>query len=139
MTFKIRPAGKNDRKAILKVLKELDLFYPTLSLEGFWVAETDGKIVATLQLAEHEDFIFLGSLAVVKEEQGKGVGHALLEKVLRSCRKNIYLYTIIPDFFKKFGFRITAPVPGLPSKDRYECEYCHPEKCVCMVRPPDVS
>ncbi len=137
--LKIRPAGKNDRKAIIRLLKKLDLFYPTLSAEGFWVAEKDGKVIATVQLAEHEDFIFLGSLAVVEEEQKKGVARTLVEKALGSCRRNIYLYTIIPEFFEKFGFQITASIPGLPSKDRYECEACHSEKCVCMVRPPDVS
>ena len=110
--LKIRPAGKNDQKAILKILKDLDLFYPTLVLKGFWVAEKNGRIIGTLQLADHSDFIFLGSLAVVKEEEGKGVARALLEKALKSQRKNIYLYTIIPEFFKKFGFQITTPIPG---------------------------
>ena len=131
----IRPAGKKDQKAIVKILKELDLFYPALAREGFWVVEQGGRVVATVQLEEHEDFIFLGCLAVVKEEQKKGLARALLEKALGSCRKNIYLYTIIPEFFQKFGFRTTSPIAGLPSKDRYECEYCHPEKCVCMMRP----
>ena len=137
--LRIRPAGKKDQKAIVRILKDLDLFYPTLAMAGFWVAEKDGRIIGTLQLADRKDFIFLGSLAVVKEEEKKGVARALLEKSLKTCRQNIYLYTIIPEFFQKFGFQITTPVPGLPSKDRYECEYCYPEKCVCMMRPTDAA
>ncbi len=135
----IRPARKPDLEAIQKILEDLDLFYPTLSMQGFLVAEKESRIIGTLQLAEYEDFFFLGSLAVVKEEQKKGVARTLLKAVLRSHNKNVYLYTIIPEFFEKFGFEITSPIPGLPSKNRYECEYCHTEKCVCMVKYPHAS
>lgn len=135
----VRPAVKKDWNAIKKILRNLDLFYPALSMEGFWVAEKDHKIIGAVQLTDYKDFIFLGSLAVVKEEQAKGVAGALLYEVLKSQPKNIYLYTIIPEFFKKFGFKAVSPLPDLPSKDRYECEFCHSEKCVCMMRHPNAA
>ena len=135
----IRPAAKKDEMAILGILKELDLFYPALALDGFWVAEKDGEVIATVQLTDLENFAFLGSLAVKKKEQGKGVAAALLNRVLGQRSKDIYLYTVIPDFFEKFGFEPTSPQPGLPSKDRYECEYCHSDKCVTMVRQADAA
>ena len=124
---------------MIKLLKDLDLFYPTLSPEGFWVAEKGGRIIGAVQLEEQDEFFFLGSLAVAQTEQKKGAGRALLKNALRSCRKNIYLYTIIPEFFEKFGFKIAPPIPGLPSKDRYECEYCRPDKCVTMVKFADAA
>lgn len=126
---------KGDEKPILKILKGLDLFYPALSLKDFQVAEKDGKVVACVQLEEHDNFKFLGSLAVAKELQGQGIGNALMRESLKAQKKNTYLYTIIPGFFKKFGFNVpdTHP-PNLPSKDQYGCGYCHPEKCVCMVK-----
>lgn len=133
----IRPARRSELKAIKKILDDLDLSYPTLAMEGFWAAQREGRIIGTLQLAEYKDFTFLGSLAVVREEQNKGVAKELLKRVLKDRPKNIYLYTIIPGFFKKFGFKITPPLPDLPSKNRYQCEYCHSEKCVCMVKYPD--
>lgn len=135
----IRPATNKDRDAIKKILEDVDLFYSALTMEAFWVAEMNNKIVGTVQLKEYEDFFFLGSLAVVKEKQGKGIARALLKEVLRTHQKNIYLYTIVPEFFEKFGFKITSPPPNLPSKDRYECESCHSEKCVSMVKLPDAS
>lgn len=129
----IRPATEKDYDQILKILKELDLFYPALVLKGFWVAEEDKKIISTVQLEEHPDFVYLGSLAVIPECRKKKIATALLNESLKDIRKNIYLYTIIPEFFKKFGFQVTSSPPTtLPSKIRYECEYCHPEKCVCM-------
>jgi N-acetylglutamate synthase-like GNAT family acetyltransferase len=132
--LKIRPAGKTDYDAIKKLLRELDLFYAALMMEGFWVAEKEGKIIGAAQLQDHGDFFFLGSLGVLAKERKKGVAATLLEKALGKADKDIYLYTIIPDFFRKFKFKIVSPLPGLPSKDRYECEDCHLDKCVCMVR-----
>lgn len=130
----IRPAAKTDEKAIIRILKDRDVFYPALSPEGFWVAEKNKEVIAAVQVTDEEDFAFLGSLAVKKAEQGKGTATALLNKVLKACSKDVYLYTVIPDFFRKFGFEPAAPFPGLPSKDRYECEFCHSDKCVTMVR-----
>ena len=134
----IRPAVKKDHPPILKILRKLDLYYSGLSLNNFWVIEKQGQVIGCVQLEPHENFQFLGSLAVEKGREGRGVGKKIMQEVLKDQSKDIYLYTIIPDFFKNFGFEITKTTPpDLPSKDRYECEYCHTEKCVCMVRKND--
>jgi N-acetylglutamate synthase-like GNAT family acetyltransferase len=135
----IRRAQEKDNQEILRILKEADLYYEGLSLENFWVVEKEGKIIGTAQLTEYNDFLFLGSVCVVKEAQAKGVASALLKEVLKEVLKNVYLYTVIPQFFEKFGFKITSPISSLPSKNRYECEHCFSEKCVCMLRRPDAA
>jgi N-acetylglutamate synthase-like GNAT family acetyltransferase len=137
--LKIHAAGKEDSKEITGILKKLDLFYPSLSLTDFWVAEKDQKIIGTIQLRKYKDFFFLSALGVLEKERNQGIARALMNEALSSADKNIYLYTIIPEFFKKFGFQITSPIPGLPQKNQYECEYCHPEKCVCMVKRPHAA
>ena len=137
--LKIRKANKNDEKSILKILKELDLFYPSLALKDFWVAEKDNKIVGAVKLEELGKFFFLSSLCILPKLQKQGIGSALMKETLKATNKNVCLYTIIPEYFKKFGFRITAPPPFLPSKEPFECEYCHPEKCVCMIKDSHVA
>ena len=135
MELLIRKAEVKDEKEILKILKELDLYYPSLEMKDFWVAESDGEILGVVQLEEYQDFIYLGSLAVKQKYQGQGIAKRLLNDTLNKLSKNIYLYTIIPKFFAKFGFKIASwQPPDLPSKERYECEFCHAEKCVCMVK-----
>jgi N-acetylglutamate synthase-like GNAT family acetyltransferase len=135
MELLIRKAEQRDHPAILKILKDLDLYYPTLEMKGFWVAEGAGVILGVVQLEEHPDFIYLGSLAVKSEYQGQGIAKRLLNDTLSKLTKNIYLYTIIPEFFAKLGFKVAGRQPaGLPSKERYQCEFCHAEKCVCMVK-----
>jgi len=136
----IRLATEKDDEQILKILKELDLFFPTLELKGFWVAAEDQQIIGVVQLEEHPDFVYLGSLAVIPEQRKKNVATTMLKQSLKNISKDIYLYTIIPKFFEKFGFQATSSPPTtLPSKLRYECEYCHPDKCVCMCLPGKVK
>lgn len=135
MKILIRKADKKDQKEILEILKSLDLYYPSLEMKDFWVAESDKEILGVVQLEEHQDFIYLGSLAITQKYQGQGIAKKLLNETLSKLTKNIYLYTIIPEYFEKFGFKIAGWVPpDLPSKERYECEFCHSEKCVCMVK-----
>jgi N-acetylglutamate synthase-like GNAT family acetyltransferase len=133
----IRPANKNDWTTIKELLFEVDLYYSALIDEAFWVAEQDGRIVGVLQFKEYEDFFFLSSLAVRPEARGNKIASQMIEQLAAAARKPIYLYTIIPEFFKKLGFQASLFLPGLPSRDRYECVDCHPGKCVCLVRRPN--
>jgi N-acetylglutamate synthase-like GNAT family acetyltransferase len=133
----IRKAAKIDKDAVIKILKDLDLYYAGLSFKDFWVAEKEGQIVGAAQLEVFPDFCFLSSVGVIPTEQHHGIAKQLLTELFSKCKdqKPVYLYTVIPEFFKKFGFTATHTLPpDLPSKDRYECEYCFPEKCVTMVR-----
>ena len=58
---------------------------------------------------------------------------------LKNIQKKVYLYTILPAFFKKYGFKETLPLPSLPSRENLGCPECLPEKCVCMVKSPHAS
>ena len=130
----IRKAAETDHPQIIKILKALDLYYSALVIKDFWVTEDNGKIVGTAQLEEFPSFLFLGSVGVASDRQKQGVAKTLLEAILKDHKKDVYLYTIIPEFFEKFGFEITTTLPTLPGKERYECEACHLDRCVTMVR-----
>ena len=136
----LRKANQNDCEKILKILKEVDLYYASLSLENFYVAEKNHQIIGTVQLTAYENYLFLACLAVTAREQKNGTGKIILDNILLKAPKDIYLYTIIPEFFKKFGFKIMAEPPfNLPSKDHYDCEDCHTDKCVTMVRKTNAA
>ncbi|MFA6549179.1 MAG: GNAT family N-acetyltransferase [Candidatus Margulisiibacteriota bacterium] len=130
----IRPAAKKDWATIKKILQELDLYYAALTFDAFFVAENENGIIGTAQFRNFNGFNFLSSLAVVPNEQKKGIASAFIKEFISSSALPIYLYTILPAFFEKFGFKITQPIPALPSKDLYECEDCHLDKCVCMAK-----
>ena len=132
--LKIRPAQKKDSQRLLKILRELDLFYPSLTLDHFWVAEKGHAIVGAIRLEEYDDFYFLSCFGVIEKERKHGIAATLLEQSLKNIRKKVYLYTIIPDFFKKFGFEEAPCASSLPSKEKLGCEECSPEKCACMLK-----
>ena len=130
----IRKARDADKPQVIRILKDTDIYYSALKFEDFWVAEEEGEILGCAQLEEYPAFYYLGSLGVAVEHEGKGIARMLLNPLLKRLKKDTYIYTIIPEFFKKFDFVVAPPLPDLPSKDRYECADCHPERCVTMVR-----
>jgi N-acetylglutamate synthase-like GNAT family acetyltransferase len=135
----IRLATKKDWATIKEILFEVALYFSSLTDEAFWVAEQDGRIAGVLQFFEYEDFFFLSSLAVRPEARGNKIASQMIERLAAEARKPIYLYTIIPDFFKKLGFQDSLFLPNLPSRDRYECADCHSDRCVCLVRQPNAA
>jgi len=130
----IRKAVPADREAVFRILKEQDLDYSRLTFDNFWVAEEDGKIVSIARLEEFNDFFFLSSVGTAKDRQGGGAASRLLNHIHRDCAKDVYLYTLIPGFFKKFGFEISPILCGLPAREVFDCENCRPQDCVCMSR-----
>jgi len=128
----IRPADKSDHSAILEVLKEADLLYPYNVLEGFTVVEENHQIVGVVRLQEINGIIFLTSLGVRTAWRGQGIASSLMKAVLSSNKKPIYLYTVIPDFFKRFGFAEMPAPATLPPKQIFGCEDCYPGRCICM-------
>lgn len=132
----IRSAASNDQAAIIRLLNEADLRYTGETYDGFWLAEQDGQVVGIVRLEEHPEFIFLTSLGVAQAALHQGVASALMTFAIDRSKKPLYLYTIIPDFFQKFGFVIIPHLPALPSKAPYGCEECFPGQCVTMVKQP---
>lgn len=131
----IRSAKDADKEAVLKILMDLDMYYPTLEFKDLFVAEEDGNIVGCAQLEDRKDFFFLGSVATSESQRGKGTASKLLGEILKGLKKEVYLYTAIPDFFSRFGFTEAPMRPELPSKDRYDCAGCGANICICMKRP----
>lgn len=131
----IRKAEQKDQKSLLELLKseDLDFWYPGMPIDSFYLAEDKKKIVGIVQLREFENFFFLDALGVIKEFRKKGIGKLLLEAMLKKTYKDLYIYTIIPNFFKKFGFKTVATPDFLPPRAIMQCEDCYPEKCKTMV------
>lgn len=137
--LEIRGAQLSDQPAILQILEELDLFSPLQKLDGFWLAEVDNEIIGIARLEDCGEYLFLSCVGVKTKYQNQGIASRLLEPLLINTNKKIYLYTTIPDFFKRFGFKATSSSTNLPSKENYKCQECFPEKCQTMVKLPDVS
>ncbi|MDI6731056.1 MAG: GNAT family N-acetyltransferase [Candidatus Margulisbacteria bacterium] len=130
----IRRSTQKDAPAILDVLTATDLLYPNYKRDSFWTAERDDKIVGVVRVEEHADFALIESLGVLPQYQKQGIASQLLKESTNAMAKDLYLYTLIPEYFTNLGFQPIDPPAFIPSRNRYDCKGCRPEQCVCMVR-----
>ena len=112
---KLRAAHVADLPAINHLLatSQLPLAGVAESLPGFIVAEADGAIVGTAALEVCCDNALLRSVAVVPEWRSRGLGRALVTRVIadaeaRGLRALYLLTTTAEHYFPSFGFREIA-------------------------------
>jgi len=135
--IKVRQAQDADQPAIRELIDRLDLAYPSQTLNDFWVATEDKRVIGIAALWEFRNFYYLSSVGVMEERQHQGIATKLLNKLLAGLRKDVYLFTITPGFFARFGFQVVAEPPkGLPPRAAFACDRCRSELCVCMKRLP---
>ncbi len=133
--LRVRRAGTADHETILEMTRALELDYPAMDLSCFRVAELDGVIVGVAELKELETCSLLSCVGVREDLQGRGIGHELVERVVQEALHPVYLYTLVPDFFRKAGFRDAGVLPrDLPPRAFYGCLGCDPTRCLCLMR-----
>ncbi len=111
------------------------------NIRDFVVVEHEGKIIGCgalhlygMHLAE------IRSITVTPDFNGKGAGRALVEALLREAeRQNVTctcLFTRIPEFFGRMGFRVVqhTELPDKLFKDCLRCPRRHACDEIAMVR-----
>jgi len=129
--FLIRPFVLSDEKAVIGVWKASGLTHPNndphkdiarkmkVNPELFLVGELDGQIVGTVMAGYEGHRGWINYLGVTPDQQGKGLGEALMveaERLLRErgCPKiNLQVRTTntkVIAFYQKIGFAIDQTV-----------------------------
>jgi amino-acid N-acetyltransferase len=128
MSIIIRPARTSDIKAIRAIIDEYAASRRLLtketvtlyeSVQEFTVAESSGKIVGCG--AVHvlwEDLAEVRSVAVDAGVRGQGVGHSILEVLIKRAAeigvKRIFCLTFETEFFGRHGFKEIEGTPVSP-------------------------
>ena len=94
--------------------KELVTLYE--SVQEFWIAELDGVVVGCGALhVLWEDLAEVRTVAVAPSVRGKGVGHALVDQLIKQARNlglaRVFVLTFETDFFGRHGF---VAIEGTP-------------------------
>ena len=99
-----------------RILLEKNLVTLYESVQEFWVAELDGAVVGCGAL--HVLWADLGevrTVAVDPDVRGRGVGHAIVRRLLRVARelelRRLFVLTFETEFFGRHGF---AEIEGTP-------------------------
>jgi N-acetylglutamate synthase-like GNAT family acetyltransferase len=134
--MRIRNAKKADSPQILNLAKKLELDYSGMEADDFLVAEDSRKIVGICALKKHKDCLELCSLGVDENHRKRGLGKKLVLGVLKKAKSEVYLATIIPELFEKFGFEKSTQIPLSMVKKSDWCQGCKKELCTIMVKKP---
>ncbi|MGH7628065.1 MAG: arsenic resistance N-acetyltransferase ArsN2 [Gemmatimonadales bacterium] len=115
MTATLRPAGPADHAAVTALLERSALPVAGVSsgLDGFVVAEREGRIVGTAAMEAYGDVGLLRSVAVAPELRSAGLGAALVERVLDGARAagvhDVFLLTTTAErYFPRHGFAVAS-------------------------------
>jgi len=106
-----------------RVLLEKELVTLYEDMQEFWVAESEGEVMGCGALhVLWEDLAEIRTVAVDKRARGKGIGHALVGKLVSLARElglqRIFVLTFETHFFSGHGF---VEIDGTPvSQDVYE-------------------
>lgn len=113
-----------------------DLDSNDMKHEQFLVAEDNKNIVGFGRLFHHPDTTELGTIGVVEEYRGKGVAKLIIAELLAKTKGDVYLTTLIPGFFKQFGFvpELSSPPNSMIRKAEW-CDGCKQVGCTVMKRP----
>lgn len=131
----IRRADAKDRPAIRRLAEKLDLDYPEMDDDPFWVAKEESEIVAACGLKDHPDCRELCAVGVAQDFRGRGAAKALILRVVEDTAGDIYLATIKPEVFASLGFVPASPAPAsLKARPAGWCVGCDSSRCAVMVR-----
>ena len=134
------------RKARLQDASNIADLVNSLSGDGTLLRRPFAEIcenVRDFTVAESEDGVFLGcgalhlygphlaevrSIVVRPEAKSKGCGGKLLQALLDEAEEHgvgcVCLFTRIPDFFFRHGFRVVEERTALPDKIYKDCQTC---------------
>jgi N-acetylglutamate synthase-like GNAT family acetyltransferase len=132
--MKIRKAAKSDFRGVRRLAAGFDLDYADMEGDDFWVAAQGPKIIGICGLAKHSDCLELRSLAVADRFRKRGVGRELVAALFEQAGQDIFLTTVIPDYFSKLGFEPATAVPASMVKPEDWCAGCRRDLCRIMVK-----
>ncbi|HET7819062.1 MAG TPA: GNAT family N-acetyltransferase [Bacteroidia bacterium] len=133
----IIPATAQDMPIIEKFAKKFDLDCENLHYEEFIKAQKAGEdqLIGFGRLRRYPNCTELATLGVLSNERKKGVGLAVVTKLVEIGPKEIFVTSVIPDFFKKVGFIQVKEYPTVLQKKINFCKcYGYREEEVFVMK-----
>jgi N-acetylglutamate synthase-like GNAT family acetyltransferase len=118
----VEPAAPQDLPVIAEQIRAFRLDGENLDAAQFVVIRDAGRVVAFGRIKPYGDGVFeLGSVGVLPEERGKGLGETIVRELIRAFPVDeVYITTDLTAYFERLGFTRTdgAPPPLLAKIDK---------------------
>lgn len=129
LNFSIQQCSEQYFQTLQEYVNAMCLDYRHLQCNEFLIALVNDELIGFGRIRDYEDCAELCSLGVVEAHRNKGVGKKLVISLIKNFyrknfnhQKNLYVVTIIPKYFQKFGFDIVENSYPLPILEKYN--YC---------------
>lgn len=107
----IRRPDEKEFEEVKKYVEEFWLDNNNMLREQFRVLLYNNKLAAFGRLRKNADATELCTLGVVKKYRGRGFGKAMVKALLKEAKSEVYVVCVIPEFFKKTGFKEISSYP----------------------------
>lgn len=112
MKVSLRIAEQSDLEKIKPYIKKFFLDDEDLSPQQFFIAEVEQKLAGFGRIKNYEEVYELATLGVLENFRGCGIGKKIVQKLIQQfSSKEIWLTTLIPEFFQQFGFEENDNIP----------------------------
>ncbi len=120
-------------KNVFDIALKYDLDSNDMDYKDFVIAEDESKIIGFGRLWKHDDAVELGTIGVIEEYRNQGIAEMMIKELLGRTDKDVYITTLIPAFFERFGFKTldVAPPNSMIRKKEW-CEGCSKIGCTVM-------
>lgn len=121
MKITAKKPDSREFEEVKKMVQEFWLDNDAMQPEQFRILTDGNQLVAFGRLRENEDATELCTMGVARQFQKKGFGEKMVNTLLGEAKRDVYLVTVIPDFFKKLGFEFAEEYPGSIRKKAEIC------------------
>lgn len=102
----LRRAVESDIEIIRPYVEHLNLDIFDMDYQKFYIYEHEGLIAGFGRYKNMGDYYELATIGVLEPFRRKGIGKKIVNQLLNTIpAKEIWLTTIIPEYFQKFGFK----------------------------------
>jgi len=119
MVFK--EPNEQEFEQVKELVKEFWLDDSAMQPQQFSVLYDNENVIAFGRLREHVDATELCTMGVAKDFQKKGYGEKMVQHLQSIANRDVYLVTVIPDFFAKIDFNTVEIYPESLKKKVDRC------------------
>lgn len=115
LQVEVTSCGEREFEIVKKGITEMCLDNRALKIHEFVVAKLNNTVVGFGRIRHYKDCAEICSVGVFEKYRGRGIGKKIVKHLIQNFfnlhTKDLYVVTIIPTYFQKFGFEKTNIYP----------------------------